>query len=172
MGGQTIRPPTTCALARLRVLQPPPTSDAHAGRSRLQTRTPHSMKAFEVKRRSEQGPFGKDVVVAPKQEPSGAVTFFEETEDRFDKGFATPIMGLSPICGHQASVALQKRFVDADLDRAALVALGALAECWAGAADLASGFVASEDVAVVVRERALVTQYLALRAKVSVVSDW
>ena len=134
----------------------------------MQTRTPHSMKAFEVKRRSEQGPFGKDVVVAPKQEPSGAVTFFEETEDRFDKGFATPIMGLSPICGHQGSVALQKRFVDADLDRAALVALGALAECWAGAADLASGFVASEDVAVVVRERALVTQYLALRAKVSV----
>ena len=53
------------------------------------------MKAFEVKRRSEQGPFGKDVVVAPKQEPSGAVTFFEETEDRFDKGFATPIMDLA-----------------------------------------------------------------------------
>ena len=118
----------------------------------MQIRTPHSMKAFEVERGGKQGPFGKDVVSSPKQKPSGAVAFFEETEYWLDKAFSTPIKVFGRIGRHCLSVALQKRFVDADLDSAAVGALGALAESWAGAADLALGPVASEDVAVPVLE--------------------
>lgn len=137
MGGQTVRPPTRYAHVRLHVLQPRPTPYAHVGRRRLQTRTTHSMKAFEVERRGEQGPFRKDVGAAPKQKPSGAVTLFEETEDWLDEGFSTPIKVLSRIGSHYLCVALQKRFVDADPDSAAVDALGALAEGRAGAADVA-----------------------------------
>lgn len=133
MGGQTVRPPTRYAHVRLRVLQPPPTPYAHVGRRRLQTRTPHSMKAFEVERRSEEVPFRKDVVTAPKQEPSRAVTLFEETEDWLAELLATPIKVLSRIGRHYLSVALQQRLVFAHSDSAAVDALGALAEGRAGA---------------------------------------
>ncbi len=90
-----MRPSMAYAHVRLRVLRPAPTPYAHVGLRRLQTRTPHSMKAFEVERGGEQGPFGKDVGASPKEGSSGAVTLFEETEDWLDKGFATPIKVLS-----------------------------------------------------------------------------
>ena len=76
-----MRPPTPYGHVQMRVLQPPLTPYAHVGRGRLETRTPHSMKAFQVERRGKKRPFRKDVVAAPQQEPSGAVTLFEETED-------------------------------------------------------------------------------------------
>ena len=167
-GGQTVRPPPPYAHVRLRVLQPPTTPHVHAQRRRSQTRTPHSMKAFEVERRSEEGPFRKDVGVSQKEEPSCAVTLFQETEDGLDKSFAPPIKVLRGIGRRYLSVALQQGLVFAHPDGTAVDALGALAEGRAGAADLALGSVASELVAVLVLERVLVTEHLPLRAKVGV----
>ena len=113
------------------------------------------MKAFEVERRSEEGPFRKDVGVSPKEEPSCAVTLLEETEDWLDKSFAPPIKVLSGIGRHYLSVSLQQGLVLAHPDGTAVDALGALAEGRAGAADLALGSVASEVIAIVVLERVL-----------------
>ena len=100
-----------------------PTPYAHVGQRRLQTRTPHSMEAFEIAGGGKQGPFGKDVGAAPKQEPSGAVTLLEGTEHWLAELLAPPVKTLGPICGHQGSMALQERFVDADPDSAAVDAL-------------------------------------------------
>ena len=66
----------------------------------MQTQVPHSVKAFEVEGRSEEVPFRKDVVASPKEESSGTVTLFEETKDRLDKCFASPIEVPGPIGGH------------------------------------------------------------------------
>ena len=66
----------------------------------MRTRTPHSVKAFEVECRSEKVPFRKDVVASPKEESSGAVTLFEEAKDWLDKCFAPPIKVFGRIGGH------------------------------------------------------------------------
>ncbi len=66
----------------------------------METRAPHSVKAFEIERRSEEVPFRTDVLASPKEESSGAVTLFEETKDWLDKCFAPPIKVFGRIGGH------------------------------------------------------------------------
>ncbi len=66
----------------------------------MQTPSPHPVKALEVERSTEEVQLRKDVLVSPKEEPSGAVALFEKANDWLDKFFAPPIKVLGPIGGH------------------------------------------------------------------------
>ena len=166
--GQAARTPTRIAHLGLEETQSTPTRYARAGRGRLQTPSPHPVKALEVERRGEQVPFRKDVVASSKKESSSAVTLFEEAKDWLDKSLAPPIKVLGRIGGHQLPVSLQQRLMFAHAQGAPVLVFGAFPKRRAGPAYLALGSVPSEEVAVLVPERVLVSELLPLRAQVGV----